>query len=177
MEARRKYTILITGAVIVFVILLLTEVADRGGQVLRSFYELREKNTMLLPPDVVQEKKADLIQQKERLTSLLAGRKSLFEHDEGGVFEFLSAGARDSGIRLLSVTPGTPQELDQVTEIPFTLVIEGPYHRLAEFLNAVETGEFLVSIRKMTLARGGAPTALRGSVAGVAYVPTRKASQ
>lgn len=177
MEARRKYTILITGAATVFVFLLLTEVADRGGQVLRSFNELRDKKAMLFPPEVVQEKKADLIQQKERLTSLLAGRKSAFEHDEGGVFEFLSAGARESGIRLRSVTPGAPQELDQVTEIPFTLDIEGPYHRLAEFLNAVETGEFLVSIRKMTLAREGAPTALRGSVAGVAYVPSRKAPE
>ncbi len=177
MEARRKYTILISGAATVFVLILLTEVADRGRQVLRSFNELREKMAMLLPPEVVQEKKADLIQQKERLTSLLAGRKSAFKHDEGGVFEFLSASARGSNIRLRSVTPGTPQELDQVTQIPFTLEIEGPYHSLAEFLNAVETGEFLVSIRKMTLTREGAPTALRGSVTGVAYVQSRKAPE
>lgn len=177
MEARQKYTILISGTVIVFIFLLLTEIADRGGRVVDLFNELREKKAILLPGEVVQEKKADLTERKEKLTSLLAGRRGSFEHDEGGVFEFLSARARESSIRLRSVTPGAPQELDQVSEIPFTLEIEGPYHRLAEFLNAVETGEFLISIRKMTLAREGAPSALRGSVAGVAYLPSRMATR
>ena len=177
MREKRKCAVIVSAAGIAFLGLVSTEVADRVRDVFRLASELRMKQSTLLPLDKALEKRADLLARKERLTSLLASSANAFEHDEGGVFEFVSKEAQESSVQLRAVTPGTSQELDQITEVPFGLDVVAPYHRFAEFLNRLETGEFLVSIRKMTLGRDGAAPALRGTVSGVAYIPSRKAGK
>jgi len=174
MDAKRKCAVLISVAVIVFFALASTEIAERARDVIGLASELRVKQSTLLPLDEALEKKADLLARKVRLTSLLASSANAFEHDEGGVFEFVSKEAQASSVQLRAVTPGASQELEEITEVPFGLDVVAPYHRFAEFLNRLETGEFLVSIRKITLGREGLAPALRASVNGVAYVPTRK---
>jgi Tfp pilus assembly protein PilO len=177
MDARRKCAAIVSAAGIGFVALVSTEVADRARDVIGLASELRVKQSTLLPLDKALEKKADLLARKEKLTSLLASSANEFEHDEGGVFEFLSKEAQASSVQLRAVTPGTSQEIGEITEVPFGLDVVAPYHRFAEFLNCLETGEFMVSIRKMTLGRDGAAAALRGTVSGVAYIPSRKAGK
>src|SRR5258707_2428541 len=147
MPQKKKYQILIAAALVLCVYLASTEIIDRWAEVFRLHAIFIQKEETLLDPQVLAEKKMDLLARKRLLGSMLTKGTARYEQSETGVFEYLNASAKQSGIRFQSLTPLESQTSGQIREVGFKLQFSASYHHLGAFLNAVESRAVLSQVK------------------------------
>jgi Tfp pilus assembly protein PilO len=175
MTERRKYQLMILGTALLFAYVLLTEVADRWKNTYVLFTSYQEKKQAVLNPEKLAEKKMNLLSRKRELGSLLTGGGRSFDQSETGVFEYVNANAKETGIRFESLIPIPSERAGQIKEIGFKINCAANYHQIGRFINAAETGAMLVRINKIALSSqsSGSPL-LQVNIEGAAYILSQR---
>ena len=94
---------------------------------------------------VLQAQAAELPAQQARLTELQRELPETVALPE--LIRLLTHAADDTGVELTSMAPSAPVASGEIAEVPFTLVVDGSYFNLEQFLGALEDlpRAFLVS--------------------------------
>jgi len=185
MSPTTKYQLLTVLTVVMFFYLLLTEVTGRWSEIGRLHNELTQRQQTVLNPEELAEKKLRLAERKKSLTSLLTRDSGTFEQSQTGVFEFLNASARKTGVRFESLVPAETESSGEIQEIGFKLSMTSSFHRIGAFVNEVESGAMTVRLQRLDMAnrtrarqeeaeRTTGKSPLEASLEGVSYIYPKK---
>lgn len=150
----RGYMILAIAGVILFVYLISAVIPKLIflGKTSREIKEL-ETNIELVDSRIG---RIDVLTKKlEKLTTEINGYSvGLPEQKELPEFiEELSLTAKSSGVKILSITPEEPKDIEKAgeyyKEVPIGITAESGYHELASFINNLEGSERFVTIEDL----------------------------
>lgn len=154
-----------------FIYVLSTEVAGRWEETFGLYDQVREKKKEMLNPDELKAKKSSLIDQNERLSSVLTKGVRTYNQNENGVFEYLNSNAKSNSVVFESLIPKESVNSAQSREFAFKVDFQASYHQLGRFVNAIETGSVPVNIVKMEIVTDPSkPSKLHVSSEGKAYL-------
>jgi Tfp pilus assembly protein PilO len=175
MSQKKKYQLFIALAVVLFVYVVATEVADRIGKTFRLYAALEAKEQSMLKPEALAEKRVNLISRKRALTLIVTKGAGTYEQNETGVFEYLNASAKKTDVRFESLVPIDAQTNGQIKEVGFKLNFSTQYHHAGAFLNTVETGAMLVRMRQIEIAlHSVSSSTVEVNAEGIAYIVPAK---
>ena len=177
MNLSMKYVRLSVAVVLLFVVLIFSEVRSRIDAAAGALTELRTKEGSVLTPGEVLARKKALLIERERL---LAVRKQRFpekSQNEGSLFGYLASSASDRKIILAGFSPTGVLHKEGMTQLSFELSFNAGFHSAAAYLNAIETGPFPIEITGLSIVSDppGNP-ALKVSLSGIARLLTSRAA-
>lgn len=171
MNQLQRYRLILVVLSVVFLYLVSTEVPERWGSALTVWAGIREKQDRIGDPEQLGERRDALLSRRELLSSSMLQRSGEYEQTQTGVFEFLTACARQTQIRLESVTPLKPKANGQHEEIPLVIQFHDTFHRIGTFINIIENGAIPVKFTKLEIAtRQPAKSQLEVKIEAIAYV-------
>ena len=171
MSERRKYH-LSTGVVLLLgFYVFMTEVLGRWTDTYQTVNELRAKEVAILEPDQIAQKKLRLVAEKTAVLGRISLASKVYDQNETGVFEFLSAAAKESNMRFESLIPAESESNGEFRQIGFRITTRAGFHRIGKFVNQVEMGILNVRLERIELTADDPYSAqLEVNVGGSAYV-------
>jgi Tfp pilus assembly protein PilO len=167
----KKYSLLILLTIASFIYVVSTEVKERWAGFSNMYRQLREKEEMVLSPEMLEAKELNLMEKKRSLAALLTKYNAAYEQSQTGVFEFLSTTAGRTGIRLESLVPTASEGTGQIQDIGFKIQLSGKYHHIGMFVNDLENGTMKVVIKTLEISHHSRASAfLTASLEGVASI-------
>lgn len=171
MNDKRKYLLICVVAVVLFLYVLCTEVADRWSDAIKLYSDLRKGRAAALTPDQLVQKRNELIRRKNILAARTTRELGEYWESVPGFLEFLNRCAKGDNIRIESVVPSQSHADDQVEELKFKIDFTSDFHRAASFLNAVENGAIPVQIKSIgMILESAASSTLQLNAEGIAKV-------
>ena len=79
--------------------------------------------------------------------------------------------AQTTGVELSSIVPQSPKVVGEFTQLAVTLQLATSYHRLGQFLSAVESVPFLIRVEQLEMRSGQDSTAQATLTLSTLYVP------
>lgn len=175
METKGKYLLLTGSVFLMFVLILLTEIPDRWSSTIGLFKQFQEKESQLASPEQLLEKRLSLMQKKRSLVSQLGNETMDFEDTAAGLYDFLNAIAQRSGLRLNSVVPEEGVNSAAIAEIRFEISARSRFHKIARFVNGIESGPFALRINRLQIEAEDDKTGdTTVGIEGVAYVSKKQ---
>lgn len=176
MLSQHKYLLLSAAVIVIFFGVLVTEVWDRWAATVDLFKEMKEKESVVSNPPDLELKKKGLTAEKESLMGSLMQSDWTYDNSQMGVFEFLHSSAKRAGVRLGSLIPQESRSNNEFEEIGFKIQLVSDFHRIGQYVNALETRGMPVQMKRTALERnreGGRD--LRLDLEGTALIPTKRA--
>ena len=169
MNLSMKYVRLSVTVVLLFVVLIFSEVRSSLDAAAGALTDLRTEEGSVLTPGEILARKRTLLIERERL---LAVRKQRFpekDQNEGSLFGYLASSASDRKIILAAFSPTGVLSKEGMTQLSFELNFTAGFHRAAAYLNTIETGSFPIKITGLSIVSDppGNP-ALKVSLSGMA---------
>lgn len=148
---KRKYHLYSLGVVVAGLFLIVTEVSDRWLALGEDYQMLKDKQSKVMDPASAQMRKKELLAELAGLQEDLKRNAGNTEQSETGLLELIDNCAKANGIRVEAIAPQRSGTGSDSTTAHFSLEASGAYHRLATFLNALETGPIAVRVTGMDL--------------------------
>ena len=164
------YYLLTLGIILLGCYLLVTEIFDRWMGVITEYEEITRKEESFSKPEALAEEKALLLKRKAALASSLSRGENSFEPNQTGVVEYLNECSKEARVPIESLTPNELQSNDFIKEMGFKITGRGRYHELGRLLNAIETGQFLVRLRKVEFGKAAKGSDLIATIEGSAFL-------
>ena len=150
-ELKNKYFLILVGAVVVFIYICMTEIAERFAEVVELYSQLRQKESTLLTPNKVDEQKRALaLRSKELSQALFLGGQN-YDQSPSGVVEFLGDCARESKLHFESLAPSPIKSGNGISELGFKISSRTRYNQVGKFVNEIESGALPVRLKKLEL--------------------------
>lgn len=98
--------------------------------------------------------KQETTQNIERLKASFRGNDSfMWTNDTSLLVESLNQMAKESGLKLTSVSPLDPVRDENYEKLPLRLEAEGGYHELGRFISKVESSAKLIKVSEATIQK------------------------
>jgi|GEM_PF-1382992 len=117
------------------------EITNMGNEL--NLARQRIENSSLIKKELEQK-----MMKNEELKSFLAGDLS-----EGTLYSKLGVAARQNGVQITTLTPGTVKEGDLYLEMPLSLKLEGDYFSLKKMLKEIDDFRPLLVINSFEIAK------------------------
>jgi hypothetical protein len=171
MTQKKKYSLLITGCVLMGVYLGATTVWDRWMEIAGRWTDLDNREATLVGPDDLEARKLALLQERTALTSKIAESTREYAQNQTGLFEFLSRTASEQGFRYRSLEPSAEKVEGGVTELSFKASFAADYLTAGRWLKSVESGAIPVRVTGLEIStKNVLSTRLEVAVSGTAYL-------
>ncbi len=165
MKAKKKYELSILGILFLFAYILATEVLERYTSTFDLYKELSLKESQLLSPEELSQKKADLQMQRAALARQLNAGSRSFDRNQLGIVRFLNESAEAERLQFRTLTPLQDVVAGQISETGFNVEFSATYHTIGKFINKLERGPLPIEIRKLVLeAQKPGSTVLKASL-------------
>ena len=152
-----------------------TQVISRYDDLIQRYNDWKMKRQMVLNPQQGATRKMNLLTRKNFLLANLVKDTALFEQSRTGVFEFLNATAKRSGIQFELLAPLEAQLGGGTESMSFKVNFHGRYHRVASFINGIESGPISVRLRKIEMiSQSASSSLLQVNIEGTSYLLPRK---
>lgn len=153
MREQRKYYTIIGVSVCVFVILAVTEVIDRWQHAFDVYVDLDSRRSQLLAPEETLSRFERLRARRDSLVAAVLMHSGGFEQSQTGVFEFITAAAKQTGVTVRTLEParkGADVGVD-VNAVRFNVLLTDRFHTLGRFIYMIETGPLAMRVSKITM--------------------------
>ena len=169
MNLRMKYVRLSVTVVLLFIVLIFSEVRSRIDSAAGALTDLRTKEGSVMTPGEMIARKRTLLIERERLFAVRKRRIPENDQNEGSLFGYLASSASDRKIILAAFSPTGVLHKEGMTQLSFELNFTAGFHRAAAYMNTIETGSFPIKITGLSIVSDppGNP-ALKVSLSGMA---------
>ena len=169
--ARNKYYLILIGSALGFIYICVTEIADRCGEVQELYAQWRQKESELLTPQKLTEKKQTLQLRARDLTQALFMGDQRYGQSPTGVVEFLGACAKKSNVRFESLTPSDVNSREGINELGFKIASIAKFDQVGHLVNEMESGSFSVRLKSLELvSKPPGVSTLRLELEGSAFI-------
>jgi hypothetical protein len=167
----RKYQLLLAGTMALFLYILVTEIADRYGELWKAYRDLEMKKETVSDPETLSDERSRLLAHQKKLKDLLHTQTGSFEPSGSGVLEFVNVSATKAQVKIESLVPQKPESRAHDQLLAFTLSCRGPVHKVGLFLNQLESGPFSLHVSKLEVTREGAgASSVKARIEGVVHL-------
>jgi len=171
MAAKNKYLLILIGSALVFIYVCVTEIADRFGEVQDLYAQLRQRESDLLTPEKLSEKKHALQLRAKELTLALFLGDQTYGQSPTGVVEFLGACAKKSNVHFESLTPSGVNSQEGINELDFKIASIAKFDQVGHLVNEMESGSFSIRLKKLELvSKPPVLSTLRLELEGSAFI-------
>lgn len=122
----------------IFIYLLFTEIYDRYSDTLSLYQSLREKESAVLDPILLEHKRKILTMEHDSLSSQILRERISYPQNEIGVIQCVSENARKSQVVIASFNPGTQRVSGQFEEFDFGITAKGRFNQIGLLINLLE---------------------------------------
>jgi len=130
--------------------LLFTEGWDRWTSLAQEVIALGQKSSRIMTPEELAEHKLELHSELASLRTSLSRSSQGFDQSEAGLVELVGESARRSDVRVEALTPTKPEGGGGLV---MTIELSGSFHRIAAFLNTIESAPLPVRLDRLELER------------------------
>jgi hypothetical protein len=134
----RRYISLTIAIGFFFIYLLSTEIYDRYSSTLSLYQSLREKESTVLDPVLLEHKRKTLTAERDSLSTQISKQRSTYPQNEIGVIQCVSENARQTQVVVKSFNPGNQKASEQFEEFNFTLSTKGRFNQVGMLINRLE---------------------------------------
>ena len=115
-----------------------------------------QMNAVAVDPIIGEQRVAHIRQELAELRSELSvtGSNVLTGISPLSVMSDLSRFAEEEKLQLMGITPGNPIQSNHYREIPFSVVLNGPYSHVYRWIHAIENTEKPLYIKELSLSPG-----------------------
>jgi len=147
----RKYLSLTAAVCFVFLYLIFTEVCDRYSNTWSLYSALRKKESTVLDPVLLEQKKRILTAQRDSMSSRILQDRSAYRQNEIGVIQCVADDARRSQVMIGSFNPGDEHVSGQFEEFDFGVSVKGRFSQMGILINELETETIPFDITKVRM--------------------------
>ncbi len=151
MTQAKKYRLLTAAILLAFLYLGGTEVVDRWSAVWSQYRETASRQE--ISPENLALKRLELRAREQEIMAALTRDAGRYEQSQTGVFEYLNACARSSGVKIETIVPTESPSTGRLRESGFKLGIHDNYHGIGRFVNAIENGAMRARIQKIEIQK------------------------
>jgi hypothetical protein len=147
----RKYLSLTIAVCFIFIYLIFTEVYDRYSNTWSLYQALREKQSTVLDPVLLEHRRRVLTAERDSLSSRILKDRSAYQQNEIGVIQCVADDARRSQVMIGSFNPGDEHVSGQFEEFDFGVSVKGRFSQIGILINGLETETIPFDITKVQM--------------------------